>query len=77
MRSRFTASEAYHSVTFRYSVVLLALMGLSSYHAEVDLTKEDGTAEDEPEISVFAGDSDDEGKADDLDMDVDLRAANA
>ena len=33
--------------------------------------------EDETDIPEFGDDSDDEGKADDMDMDVDLNAANA
>ena len=44
---------------------------------EVGLAKDSDMAEDEAEIPEFGDDSDDEGKADDMDMDVDLRAANA
>ena len=44
---------------------------------EVGLAKDSDMAEDEAEIPEFGDDADDEGKADDMDMDVDLRAANA
>ena len=44
---------------------------------EVGLAKDSDMAEDEAEIPEFGDDSDDEGKADDMDMDVDLRATNA
>ena len=44
---------------------------------EVGLTKDSDIFEDEAEIPEFGDDSDDEGKADDMDKDVDLRAAHA
>ena len=44
---------------------------------EVGLAQDSDMAEDEAEIPEFGDDSDDEGKADDMDIDVDLRAANA
>ena len=44
---------------------------------EVGLTKDSDMFEDEAEIPEFGDDSDDEGKADDMDKDVDLRAAHA
>ena len=44
---------------------------------EVGFAKDADVAEDYAQIPEFGDDSDDEGKADDLGMDVDLRAAYA
>ena len=44
---------------------------------EVGLAKDSNMFEDEAKIPDFGDDSADEGKADDMDMDVDLRATNA
>ena len=44
---------------------------------EVGLVKGTDAIDDELEIPEFIEDSDDEGKADDIDIDIDLRAADA
>ena len=44
---------------------------------EMGLAKDQDDNDDELEIPEFLEDSDDEGKADDIDVDINLRAADA
>ena len=44
---------------------------------EMGLAKDKDDNDDELEIPEFLEDSDDEGKADDIDVDINLRAADA